>query len=126
MYNDTYGHTVGDYCLQKVASILKECIQRPRDLVARYGGEEFAIILPQTNEHGAINIAGKIRENLRQLNLEHSNSLVAAKIVTISIGITSVFPHPIYDLKCFINTADKALYQSKAKGRDRITISKLS
>jgi two-component system chemotaxis family response regulator WspR len=88
-YNDSNGHLMGDDCLKQVAQTLKNTATRPADLAARYGGEEFAIIAPQTDCQGAVNLAEKIQKAIHQLNIKHSESAVSDRI-TVSIGIHSV------------------------------------
>ncbi len=117
-YNDYFGHQAGDICLKKVAKAMSKTVKRPADLVARYGGEEFAIILPQTSANNALLLAEKIRLEVKQLNLPHPKSLTS-NIVSLSLGVTSVIPHPRYTIKQLLVTADKALYQAKKQGRDR-------
>ncbi|MDZ7993095.1 MAG: PleD family two-component system response regulator [Nostoc sp. EfeVER01] len=118
LYNDTYGHRVGDRCLQKIAQAIKDIIKRPGDLVARYGGEEFAVILPNTDIDGAIHVAKKICHTVRTLAIPHQNSQVSS-YVTISVGFTTEIPQPDSDLEEMIAAADRALYKAKAAGRDR-------
>ncbi|PHM09125.1 response regulator [Nostoc sp. 'Peltigera malacea cyanobiont' DB3992] len=118
LYNDTYGHRVGDRCLQKIAQAIKGMIKRPGDLVARYGGEEFAVILPNTDTKGAIHVANQICHAVRVLAIPHQNSQVSSH-VTISVGFTTEIPQPDSDLEEMIAAADRALYQAKAAGRDR-------
>ncbi|MEH2366039.1 PleD family two-component system response regulator [Nostoc sp.] len=118
LYNDTYGHRVGDRCLQKIAQAIKDMIKRPGDLVARYGGEEFAVILPNTDTKGAIHVADQICHAVRALAIPHQNSQVSSH-VTISVGFTTEIPQPDSDLEEMIAAADRALYQAKAAGRDR-------
>ncbi|MFN6461703.1 MAG: PleD family two-component system response regulator [Nostoc sp. DedVER02] len=118
LYNDTYGHRVGDRCLQEIAKAIKDIINRPADLVARYGGEEFAVILPDTETEGAIHVAEKICYAVRTLAIPHQSSQVSA-YVTISTGFTTEIPQPDSDLEEMIAAADRALYQAKAAGRDR-------
>lgn len=67
-YNDFNGHIIGDACIKQIAQMLESCCVRPRDLVARYGGEEFAIVLPETNLEGAIQIAENILRMMNQAN----------------------------------------------------------
>ncbi|MEA5602545.1 PleD family two-component system response regulator [Nostoc sp. UHCC 0252] len=117
-YNDTYGHRVGDRCLQEIAQAIKDIINRPADLVARYGGEEFVVILPDTDVEGAIHVAEKICHAVRTLAIPHENSPVKA-YVTISVGLTTQIPQPDSDLEEMIDEADRALYEAKAAGRDR-------
>ncbi|MDZ8262295.1 PleD family two-component system response regulator [Nostoc sp. ChiQUE01b] len=118
LYNDTYGHRVGDHCLQKIAQAIKDMIKRPGDLVARYGGEEFAVILPNTDTKGVTHVADEICHAVRALAIPHQNSQVSS-YVTISVGFTTEIPQPDSDLEEMIATADRALYQAKAAGRDR-------
>ncbi|MEH2258883.1 MAG: diguanylate cyclase [Nostoc sp.] len=118
-YNDTYGHPMGDRCLSKIARVMKDAVQRPADLVARYGGEEFAVILSNTDIHGAAHIAEKICFAVRKLAIPHENSQVSS-YVTLSAGLATVIPISNSNFQKIIVTADKALYQAKAAGRDRV------
>ncbi len=118
LYNDTYGHRVGDRCLQKIAQAIQNIIKRPGDLVARYGGEEFAIILPNTGTEGATYVAEEICHAIRALAIPHQNSQVSPH-VTISAGFTTEIPQPNSNLEEMIAAADQALYQAKTAGRDR-------
>jgi len=120
-YNDTYGHQAGDYCLKAVASAINFCAKRPADLVARYGGEEFAIILPNTNEFGALHVAEEIRDQVSALKIAHAGSNVS-QIVTISLGIASMIPDHKISASTLIKAADEALYQAKREGRDRAVL----
>ncbi len=117
-YNDTYGHSQGDICLQQVAQALQQGVQRSIDLVARYGGEEFVVILPHTDQEGALEVAQKIQDVLEQFNLPHRSSNVADR-VTMSIGICSLIPTVERFPLDLINAADHALYQAKTLGRNR-------
>jgi diguanylate cyclase (GGDEF)-like protein len=118
-YNDTYGHLTGDHCLQKIAKTLKLSIKRPTDLLARYGGEEFAVILSNTDFHGAVYLAEQIRQEVYNLKIIHAQSLVD-KFVTLSIGVATVFPDLENSPNTLIETVDKALYAAKAQGRNCI------
>ena len=118
LYNDSLGHQSGDWCLRKVAEAIVSAVKRPADLVARYGGEEFAVILPQTPADNALLVANQIRQKVKKLALSHPKSLVSG-YVTLSLGVTSLIPHPQYTKKQLLVTADKALYQAKKQGRDR-------
>ncbi|MFB2880896.1 PAS domain S-box protein [Aerosakkonemataceae cyanobacterium BLCC-F46] len=120
-YNDNYGHTAGDICLQLVAQALKKGVQRPLDLVARYGGEEFAIILPHTDSKGAAKVAQKIHRYIQELHLPHVASSVS-KFVTISVGIATIIPTAKTVPLALIEAADRALYQAKLNGRNRFFI----
>ncbi len=118
-YNDTYGHLQGDQCLKKVAEVISNNVQRPGDLVARYGGEEFAVILPNTPLSGAKKVAEKIQQNLRKTELEHQGSSIS-KFVTLSCGVSSLIPDYYQSATTLIQAADRALYQAKASGRNRV------
>ncbi|RMH71452.1 MAG: diguanylate cyclase [Cyanobacteria bacterium J007] len=118
LYNDTYGHQAGDECLQSVAATLTECVKRPCDLVARYGGEEFAVILPDTDLEGARNVAERIRRTIFELSIPNHNSYVSP-YVTMSVGVATTTPEPDSSWSQLIALADKALYASKNKGRNR-------
>ena len=123
LYNDTYGHRVGDRCLQKIAKAIKDIIKRPGDLVARYGGEEFAVILPNTDTEGATHVADNICQVVRTLAIPHKNSQVSP-YVTLSAGFTTEIPQPDSDMEEMISAADRALYQAKIAGRDRFVQNK--
>lgn len=119
LYNDTYGHQAGDYCLQQVAKAITRAAKRPSDLAARYGGEEFAIILPNTETNGAVKVAEEIRCFISDLKIVHANSLVSEH-VTLSLGVASTVPSHDSSLTMLIAMADEALYQAKKQGRDRV------
>lgn len=118
LYNDTYGHPIGDYCLQQVALTIECVIESTPGLVARYGGEEFAIILPHCDGVQALKIAQKIAVNVNQLHITHENSVVS-EYVTISLGVHSLIPNFESSPELLITLADKALYEAKAKGRNQ-------
>ncbi|WP_017658846.1 sensor domain-containing diguanylate cyclase [Baaleninema simplex] len=122
-YNDCYGHQAGDECLKRVAQALATTSRRPADLVARYGGEEFAIVLPNTDEAGAVYVAGMVRSILRRLHLPHERSPVQP-FVTVSMGLATRVPFPEATPELLVAAADLALYRAKQKGRDRYCIEK--
>ena len=117
-YNDTYGHPIGDYCLQQVALAIECVIESTPGLVARYGGEEFGIILPDTDAATAFKVAQKIAINVNQLHITHENSLVN-NYVTISLGVHSLIPNSESTPELLIALADKALYEAKERGRNQ-------
>lgn len=119
LYNDTYGHQLGDECLQSVARSLDRVVHRPCDLVTRYGGEEFAVILPETTPEGAMQVAEKMQQAIYHLNIEHEASKVSDRI-TLSIGIATASPRGIGHHEDLLKSADSALYEAKNEGRDRI------
>lgn len=118
LYNDTYGHQMGDEALKKVAAALKATVHRPGDLVARYGGEEFIVVLQDTDEHGAQQLAEKMVHGVFSLRIPHDKS--AFKCVTLSVGVSSVIPSKDLLPETLISEADKALYKAKASGRNRV------
>lgn len=136
LFNDRYGHLVGDRCLCAIAQALVRSSGRPGDLVARYGGEEFAVLLPQTPRGGAEHVARAILEALQSLDIAHDASPTAPH-VTVSVGIgcydedsdcwrpTGVERRAGDGLRSgrsavdLVNAADKALYAAKRAGRDR-------
>jgi len=114
--NDNYGHPFGDFVLTGVAKLLQSKLRKV-DIVSRYGGEEFVVIMPTTDIVNAEIAADKIREaievfNFRQNGVEHK--------ITVSVGVAE---HQQHELKIMtlLARADKALYQSKASGRNKVT-----
>ncbi len=118
-YNDGYGHQAGDDCLRKMARALSAEVRRPADLLARYGGEEVVAVLPDTSLAGALLIAENIRLAVEAIAIPHAKSPTAPH-VTLSLGVAAVVPTPATLPKLLIEAADKALYQAKAEGRNRI------
>lgn len=119
-YNDRYLHPNGDKCLIKVAMAMRNTVRRSGDLVARYGGEEFAIVLPNTNALGATSVAENVRTAIKNLQIAHEASSVCP-YVTISVGVSTIIPNQSNDFQALIHAADRALYQSKSQGRDRVS-----
>lgn len=117
-YNDAFGHPAGDRCLIRVAKALLNGPQRPADLVARYGGEEFAVILPNTDTHGAWRIAQKIHEHIRDLKIEHAPNH-EEKYITVTMGVSTVLPGHNSTAQMLVQAADLALYHAKQQGRNR-------
>lgn len=120
-YNDNYGHQAGDACLKAVAAALNGALHRPGDLLARYGGEEFVVVLPCTDREGAYLIAENMRGAIEALNIRHAASDVADH-VTISLGVAALIPYHSRELDELQVAADKALYQAKREGRNRVAV----
>lgn len=120
-YNDTYGHPAGDRCLQQVAGAIVGTVKRPSDWVARYGGEEFIVVLPRTPIRGALKIAQAIRSQVKALAIPHAGSS-ACSVVTLSLGVVSAVPTQTTSPLLLVKGADKALYQAKQRGRDRVEV----
>jgi diguanylate cyclase (GGDEF)-like protein/PAS domain S-box-containing protein len=117
-YNDAYGHVRGDGCLKQIAEACMDVVARPGDLVARYGGEEFAIILPETDNKGAMQVGNEICEALRNRRLKHEAN--PNGIVTISVGCATMVPERGRHSTDMVETADKALYLAKHSGRNQV------
>ncbi len=119
--NDHFGHQFGDEVLKLVTQAIVFCV-RTSDLVARYGGEEFVVALPNTSIDGAMMLAERIR--LAVWEQTYSPALTSSNIstnrVSISIGVTEYQPGD--SMEELIDHADKALYQAKAQGRNRVVL----
>ncbi len=117
-YNATYGHICGDSAIRRIATVIKGSARRRTDLVVRYGGEEFLVVLPNAELDHAKNIADRIHEQVRDLNIEHASSPVAP-FVTVSIGVLAVAePTPTSAITA-LESCDRLMYQAKAAGRNR-------
>lgn len=115
--NDTYGHAVGDVVLRQVADMLRKCI-RGDDIAIRYGGEEFVVVLPKTNLPGAATVAEAIRHRIECLRLLRRSDNMSVRPFTISIGAAVQGPGDTWDT--LFHRADKALYQAKREGRNKV------
>lgn len=120
-YNDFYGHHDGDHILKSVAVTLSRTVRRPSDFVARYGGEEFCIILPGTRAEGARRLAEKFRRAVEALGIEHTQSEVCPR-VTVSVGVATVIPDRSSAPEDLVCAADRAMYQAKSDGRNRVRV----
>lgn len=118
-YNDTYGHLAGDEALKKVAETIQARVARSTDLAARFGGEEFSLILPATPLSGAHYLAEKLRRSVEDLGIPH-NASTLAKCITVSVGAASTIPQRGDSFPSLIETADKALYEAKRAGKNRV------
>ena len=119
VYNDTYGHIVGDRVLSKIVQAIRTHVHAS-DLVGRWGGEEFCIALLNTDNSGASYIAGRIRQTLAETRIEQPDGTLIPP-PTVSQGI-AVFPDHGADGAGLIDLADTALYRAKKLGRDQISI----
>jgi diguanylate cyclase (GGDEF)-like protein len=118
VYNDSNGHPAGDVLLRKLASLLKSIV-RPGDWCCRYGGEEFMVAMPQTNGRDAMAVSERIRRAIEQEPFPLEASQPNGR-VTISGGV-AVIPKDAESIEELIERSDKALYQSKTAGRNRVT-----
>jgi diguanylate cyclase (GGDEF)-like protein len=118
-FNDRYGHQAGDDAMKAVANVLAQFARRPFDLVARYGGEEFAIMLHDTTQAHAVQVAEQLLEAVRGLGIPHQDSS-AAPVLTISVGVACVQPAARRSSAGLLQLADQALYAAKDAGRNRM------
>ncbi len=118
-YNDKHGHPAGDEALRVVAACIAE-ERRQVDVVARYGGEEFAVLLHDTEEQGAIDVAERIRRRVSEAQIPHATGQPAGKL-TVSIGL-AMYPRDGKTPEAWLSAADSALYAAKKAGRDRIVV----
>lgn len=118
--NDNYGHQVGDDVIVHFATTLKS-IQRKSDVSCRYGGEEFVLLLPNTNITGAQNLANKIR-----LQIEATRLTLPSKEqiqFTVSLGVAIVNFENDTNIEAALKRADKAMYEAKNSGRNKVCLS---
>jgi diguanylate cyclase (GGDEF)-like protein len=114
--NDTWGHAAGDRVLMLVGERVRKCV-RASDTVGRLGGDEFLAILPETTLAGALGVAEKLRESLRE---PYPLDKAVASLST-SVGV-SLFPAHGTDPESLLRAADAALYRAKREGKDRIVV----
>lgn len=117
-YNDFYGHQGGDECLQAVAQALTTGLRGGSDLVARYGGEEFVLLLPGVDADGALVVAERVRLAVFAMDKQHQQSPL--RQVTVSLGVATTVPSDEGLAQALIEQADKALYEAKRLGRNRV------
>jgi diguanylate cyclase (GGDEF)-like protein len=122
-YNDTYGHLAGDKCLTRIAHLIEDSARRAGDMAARFGGEEFVIILPDTESSNAQDIAEQLRSAILDLEIPHESSSVT-NIITVSFGVFTTLPEKDLPPETMIEFADKALYQAKGQGRNKVVLYK--
>lgn len=114
--NDSYGHDVGDAVLKMVGGTLSNNV-RPFDVVGRWGGEEFAALIANVDEDQLSAVADKLR-----ILVEKSGVVVEGKIVGVTISIGATMSMPGDTLESVMKRADELLYESKARGRNRVTM----
>ncbi|MBW3011899.1 diguanylate cyclase [Candidatus Woesearchaeota archaeon] len=114
-YNNTFGHPEGDELLVAATDAMKSCL-RDIDTIGRYGGEEFTIVLPETDSESAEKVAERIRQNVENIN--------AKRKVTVSIGVVTSLD-PDIEKDGLIKIADKALYEAKNTGKNKVVVKKI-
>ena len=118
--NDKYGHEIGDKMLKAFADVAEECV-RPTDQVFRMGGEEFCFVLPDTALADAIGVAERVRRTFEYIQIETPGGPAAT---TVSIGIAAT-QHAV-DIDVLLAAADAAVYEAKARGRNRLVVAEPS
>lgn len=121
VFKEHYGQVASDNCLVNVASVFQRALTRSTDLAARYSAEVFAVVLPNTNNDGAIALAELIKEAVSSLKIQHEASTVAQNI-TVSIGLSHIVPVVADALEAFVEAAEFALAKAKDAGGDRIGV----
>lgn len=130
IFNDQYGHLSGDQCLRQVAEAIGQCATRVSDVVARFGGEEFVVLLGGTSGKNAGIVAERIRQSVLHLRIQNEGS-PADHLLSVSIGVATakpeavggVYTHPsgqALSPDALLDMADKALYDAKLAGRNRV------
>jgi len=114
--NDTYGHLKGDEVLIKVAETIKKQV-RTFDIPARFGGEEFTVLLPETDENCSYVVAERLRKSIEDLKFSNSKGTFN---ITASLGVSNFIHSVNMTEDILIEQADRALYQAKEKGRNRV------
>ena len=115
--NDTFGHTIGDHVLVRLAHLLQES-HRKSDFVCRYGGEEFVILLPETDLKNALSIAEDFREKIESCSISLENHQTIK--FTVSLGVSQIDHSKDTSIENILNRADEALYIAKDAGRNRV------
>lgn len=118
--NDRYGHEAGDTVLRAVADQLKKNV-RESDLVCRYGGEEIVILMPECGPEAAFTRAERLRSAIRSMDISHAGAKIDR--VTASFGVAG-YPGNAGEAEALVEIADKAMYQAKAAGRDKVLLAK--
>ncbi len=119
LFNDTNGHLAGDACLKIIAESIRSCIMRAGDLACRFGGEEFILILPDTDEAGALVVSELVRAAIERIAFPHPSSPISS-VVTVSVGAAAKDVVEGFDIDALIEEADRALYAAKRAGRNRV------
>jgi diguanylate cyclase (GGDEF)-like protein len=119
--NDSQGHVRGDEVMVLLGAELAKNAKRQIDVAARYGGEEFAIVLPETNSAGALQIAELVRHGIASLKVPHPASPVTP-FLTVSVGVATATKEWCCTPQHLVEAADRALYAAKSAGRNRVYV----
>ena len=121
VFNDTYGHELGDFVLQSVAMAIIQTLKRPTDFAARWGGEEFIVLLRDTGISGALDLAERIRFNVESAKIPCPDGSTSQVTISIGIAVQETMPCACSSSE-FLSRADKALYTAKETGRNRVCL----
>ena len=121
--NDNYGHLIGDKFIVEVAKMIMSLLRRSTDVGCRYGGEEFCLILPETDEKGALALAEEICDSMRQQSIIINDMAIK---LTVSCGVTTYQQEKDVTPEIIFESVDKALYKAKQAGRDQVQVGLLS
>jgi len=122
LLNDRYGHIAGDACLRAVAEAMRQALARPGDVLARYGGEEFIALLHEADAAGARVVGERLRAAVEALAIEHADSPFG--VVTVSVGVAGAVLHDAASADALVHAADRALYEAKCDGRNRVAMAR--
>ena len=123
-FNDEYGHPEGDRILKAIADAIGDIATRPADVVARYGGEEIAVLLPETEQQGALAVAERIVASVQALKIPHRRGTHG--FVTVSAGLATLTSASGATPDQLIRLADNALYYAKNTGRNKASVSNVA
>ena len=116
--NDTYGHPAGDYVLSELSQMMVDLL-RTEDVLARFGGEEFTVLCRGSDQKGATVVAERLRATVEQRKFTFEGQDIP---VTISLGVAAIPEITVADHAAFLAAADKALYEAKRTGRNRVCV----
>jgi diguanylate cyclase len=119
--NDRWGHSFGDQVLRAVSKVLEDLVP-DNALAARIGGEEFALLLPNTSLQAAMVLAEKVRSTIGNARIRRAGQADLQTRITLSLGIAAW--HDGEDADALLDRSDKALYEAKAQGRDRVVLAR--
>jgi len=121
--NDTFGHVAGDQVIATFAKVISSTLKRSTDFVARYGGEEFVVVSYDCDENSALELCKLIKSNIDQTSIPSIKS--SNYRYSMSFGISTIIPSSNITAKQFLNSADKAMYEAKKTGKNKIVTGKL-
>jgi diguanylate cyclase (GGDEF)-like protein len=121
----SYGEQIIGICLEKVGQTIKQEVKRPADLVARYQLGQFAILLPNTNSQGALEVVRRIQTRIRNLNFENIWPEIS-QYITLSFGVTGVVPDRHTSVNILLVKVEEALQKAKLAGQDQIITDRIA